>query len=247
MPKNLYFILGITQKATSDEIKRAYRKLAKEFHPDNYPGRESAFRAVQKAYSVLSNPAKRQVYDQLVQHSKEIPLPSEDFYQGPFETAEPLIFEKSPAAESLFLKKSFHEQSSLQEELFDAMAEGLSGEYFFRRSEVSDIAFTAILSRNEARKGGYFQVLVPVRLRCSTCRGSGHIGLHECWHCGGEGGVAGDRSVLIHYPAGIEDGHLVEMDLAAYGYPGRNMRIQFRVERTRRSIATSGRNRWHVR
>ena len=55
MAKSYYAILGISSSAKADEIKGAYRRLIKEFHPDNYSGRSDIFEQIQEAYSVLSN------------------------------------------------------------------------------------------------------------------------------------------------------------------------------------------------
>ncbi len=67
-PKHDYYeTLGVERKAVADDIRKAYRKLARKFHPDLNPGDKSAedrFKNVQEAYDVLSDPKKRQVYDQ---------------------------------------------------------------------------------------------------------------------------------------------------------------------------------------
>jgi len=65
--RDYYEVLGVTRNATPDQIKRAYRKLAKQYHPDRNPGDKSAetrFKEVQSAYEVLSDPEKRKLYDQ---------------------------------------------------------------------------------------------------------------------------------------------------------------------------------------
>ncbi len=77
--KDLYSVLGVTEKATADSIKKAYRKLAKEHHPDTHPGDKQAeerFKEVSQAYSVLSDPEKRQKYDHLRRHGFQ------EFQQG---------------------------------------------------------------------------------------------------------------------------------------------------------------------
>jgi curved DNA-binding protein len=66
--KDYYKVLGVDRKATDDEIKRAYRKLAMKYHPDRNPGdnrAEEKFKEINEAYQVLSDPAKRGRYDQL--------------------------------------------------------------------------------------------------------------------------------------------------------------------------------------
>jgi curved DNA-binding protein len=69
MPKKDYYqILGLTKNASDDDIKKAYRKLAMQFHPDKNPGKEQwaneKFKEINEAYGVLGNPEKRQQYDQ---------------------------------------------------------------------------------------------------------------------------------------------------------------------------------------
>ncbi len=66
MKKNLYQILGVTKDATMDQIKSAYRKLAKKYHPDVHPGDEECekkFQEITEAYSILSDENKRKKYD----------------------------------------------------------------------------------------------------------------------------------------------------------------------------------------
>ena len=63
--KDYYKVLGVPQSATDNEIRRAYRKLAKENHPDAHPGKEERFKEISAAYDVLSEPAKRKEYDEI--------------------------------------------------------------------------------------------------------------------------------------------------------------------------------------
>src|SRR5919206_4654231 len=64
--KDPYKALGVDKKASEDEIKKAYRKLARQYHPDrnpNDPAAEERFKEIQQAYSILSDPEKRKQYD----------------------------------------------------------------------------------------------------------------------------------------------------------------------------------------
>ena len=78
---NLYTTLGVAPNATDDEIKKVYRSLAMRFHPDrnDAPGAEVRFKSITKAYEILSDPAKREEYNQSVNHRIIIDAEEEAF------------------------------------------------------------------------------------------------------------------------------------------------------------------------
>src|SRR5579862_1223692 len=70
--KDYYKVLGVVSTATDKEITRAYRKLAKQYHPDANPGSEDRFKEISAAYDVLGDPDKRKEYDEV---RKQGPMP----------------------------------------------------------------------------------------------------------------------------------------------------------------------------
>ena len=73
--KDYYSILGISKTASPEEIKQAFRKLARKYHPDVNPGNKQAearFKEINEAYEVLSDPDKRKKYDQYGQYWKQV-------------------------------------------------------------------------------------------------------------------------------------------------------------------------------
>ena len=81
--RDYYEVLGVDEKAGSDTIKTAYRKLAKEYHPDTHPGDKNAedqFKEISQAYNVLSDSKKRQQYDQMRKYGFSGPRPGGGFY-----------------------------------------------------------------------------------------------------------------------------------------------------------------------
>jgi molecular chaperone DnaJ len=123
MPKNYYLILGIPSEATLDDIKDAYRRLAKEYHPDHYGENHSPFLAIQEAYSVLSDPIKRQTHDLTVlsQKNKLKPHYRESIRHNRRNHVEPLIPEQETLIDlgTASLAKSFHSYRPSFDELFD--------------------------------------------------------------------------------------------------------------------------------
>jgi molecular chaperone DnaJ len=182
--KDYYQILGVPETASAEEVKRAYRKLAKQYHPDANPGDPQAaerFKEIGEAYSVLSDPQKRAQYDQM---RKMGPFGGFGFGGG-----------RAGAADEGF-HFSFGDLGDLGglgdlfSSIFDIGRRGrrraAGAERGANIEQVVEIPFSM------AARGGKLTITVPVNEECSLCRGTGSAPGTKplvCSECGGTGTV----------------------------------------------------------
>ena len=111
--KDYYGLLGVKKSASADEIRKAFRKLARKYHPDVNPGDKSAeekFKAISEANDVLSDPKKRKVYDQLGFYSDNIDPATAEAYArggGQLETLPEATREDSPGRQARRARAAF--------------------------------------------------------------------------------------------------------------------------------------------
>jgi molecular chaperone DnaJ len=170
MPDDFYKTLGVAKNASSDEIKKAYRKLARKYHPDRNQGDKKAeerFKDVQEAYSVLSDPDKRKQYDA-----------GGMFGFGSGEGGvrfDPNMFRSGAG--------------SVGDILSDLFGRGAGGGGPGRQRG-RDLETEVQLSFGQAMKGTQVSVAVPIEGPCPTCHGSGAkpgTSPKTCSKCGGRG------------------------------------------------------------
>ncbi|HKG36852.1 MAG TPA: molecular chaperone DnaJ [Solirubrobacterales bacterium] len=167
MAGDLYAVLGVDKKASADEIKKAYRKLAREYHPDRNPGdakAEERFKQVQQAYDTLSDPAKRKQYDAGGMFG---------FGSGgrPF----------GPGAGGF--------ASDLGDIFSTIFSRGGGGRHPSAASG-RDLETEVMLAFDQAMHGAQATVTVPKAEKCQTCDGSGAepgSSPQACPRCGGRG------------------------------------------------------------
>ena len=231
MPKNYYIILGIPATSSQEEIKAAYRRLAKEFHPDRCDEGHSPFQVIQEAYSVLGNPTQRRAYDDRRQYRKfrgARRVEVEPMRARP--EPEPLVPEQDPSGlTDVRLPRSFRTYRSSTETFFDRILSNFaeSGHSFAGMAEPLSMVVT--LAPDQAFRGGHIQINLPASLRCSNCQGHGGVGFYECWLCGGAGSISGEYPVMVSYPPGIPDGHVVRISLERFGMRDAHLNVRFRI------------------
>ena len=233
MPKDYYLVLGITSEATLDDIKDAYRRLAKEFHPDHYGDNHSPFLAVQEAYSILSDPIKRQTHDlEVLSQKKKLRTRfGENIRPSPGRQVEPLIPDRDQPMDlgTASLSGSFHTYRPSFDELFDRIFSNFRQTSRPKSENLENLNVVITLTPEQAFRGGQIKVALPAQLKCPSCFGQGWIGAYECWRCRGDGILSGEYPVMISYPSGISDNHVVRMPLYAYGIRNLHLTVHFRI------------------
>lgn len=225
--KDYYEVLGIKRGASEDQIKQAYRKLARKFHPDLNPGDKSAeeqFKGLQEAYDVLSDPENRKLYDQYgdnwraVKSGAGAPPPGWEGAQRSTRGAGPGAggFDFGDFDFSDFRSAGGAGGFDIFEEMF-----GGSGRGRGRRSgRGRDVEAELELSIEEAHRGVRRTIQMQVAETCPTCGGSGLKDGKPCETCGGAGQVLKPKRIEVNIPTGVRDGSTIR--LAGQGGTGSN-------------------------
>ena len=225
MAKNYFAILEITSNASSNEVHSAYRRLAKEFHPDHYRGGSGPFKQIQEAYSVLGNPVKRKAYEERLTNVRIRKAPD----IRPTVEPEPLIPESAPTdMGEISPVRSFETFSPSFDEIFDWLWNNFSSIDHSKSGRVQNLMLEVPLTREQARRGGHARVMVPARSVCPTCRGYGEIGYYECHRCAGEGAISGEVPISVSFPPGLSSDHSVIIPLDRLGIRNLHITVQFR-------------------
>lgn len=228
MAKSYYAILGITSQASLRDVKTAYRRLAKELHPDRYSGSTRPFLDVQEAYSVLSDTGRRREYDDRLWQARQAESVSWQG-RGGIGKPEPLIPGERPTDRGdTSPVRSFQAVAPSLDEVFEWLWDNFATLGKPASQPVRNVTLEVPISREQARLGGQARVMVPACAVCPTCRGHGGFGPYECPKCAGEGAIAGEVPVSIAFPAGLHQDHSVVIPLDRYGFHGVELTIVLR-------------------
>lgn len=245
--KDYYEVLGVDKKASDDEIKKAYRKLALKYHPDRNPGDKEAeenFKQAAEAYEVLSDPKKRQNYDQF-----GFDGPNMGGFGGgggfnPFDIFNSFFGggASSGGGFSSFFGEDDDEPSaargsSIRVRIKVTLPEVQNG--VEKHLKVKKYVHCEHCKGTGAKNGteiekcsnchGQGRVYKSVRTIfgmaqsqtvCPTCQGTGNRIKTRCPHCNGEGIVMGEETITVKIPAGVQEG--MQLSMEGYGNAGRH-------------------------
>jgi molecular chaperone DnaJ len=221
MPKKSYYeILGVSRDATEKDIKQAYRRLARRFHPDVNPGDktgEAKFKEINAAYEVLADKEKRQKYDK---------------YGDKWQYADQ--FEQTNRQQSPFQQYSTGDGTSYQfggdiggmDSIFNDLFGGLRGRGSSRRSRATrgqDLETNVEVTLEEAYSGTTRMINLQGQQPCAACQGTGEIQGVSCSVCRGAGVVANASRLEVKIPPGVATGSRVRISgkgQAGYGGSG---------------------------
>ena len=200
MSDDLYQELGVDRGASQDEIKKAYRALAKELHPDLNPGKpdiEERFKRITAAYDILSDPERRGRYDRGEIDASGQERPQQRFYRD---------YAEDPSATRFYTREGFGDEEGLHAFFSDLFGgrEGRTGREGMRmRVRGADVSYTLPVDFLEAAKGAKKRVMVggehPIDLTIPAgVRDRQTLRVKGQGMPGFEGGPPGDAYVEVH-------------------------------------------------
>ncbi|MBD3329116.1 molecular chaperone DnaJ [Candidatus Dojkabacteria bacterium] len=198
--KDYYEILGVSKDASEKEIKKAYRKLAKEYHPDHNksPEAEAKFKEVGEAYEVLSDPSKRKAYDQFGHAGVDgFGAGSANGYPGGGFSG---VYDMGDVFSQFFQGFSGFDGESEGFGGFSDIFGGFGGRRAqSRKPKGQDLKYEVNLEFLEAMDGSERVVKVTRDIKCETCDGTGAEDgeMETCKTCGGQGKVRKVQNSLL--------------------------------------------------
>jgi len=240
--RDYYEVLGISKTASDDEIKKAYRKLAKKYHPDvsTEANAEAKFKEVQEAYDVLSDQTKRSQYDQFGHQAANGGFGAGGFGGAGFEgfdfgdifsaffgggqrssrgTSRPRKGSDIQRRMSISFEESiFGKTEKIKVPVYDEchVCHGLGAESKKDIKVCSQCGGSGTVVMEQQTLFGRTQT----RTTCPTCKGTGKEIINKCSNCNGEGVERVSKEVEIRVPKGIETGQQIRLE--GFGNKGSN-------------------------
>lgn len=215
--KDYYEVLGVKRDATDEQIRQAFRKLARKHHPDVNPGdkvAEDRFKEINEANEVLSDPEKRKRYDQLGANWKNgaefTPPPGWGRVNVQFDDLGSMF---SGGGFSDFFETLFGGARASSQD--DQRRRGTRS----RSGRGQDAEAEMEISLEDAHKGGRHRITLQGSRTCSTCGGKGTAaGGVVCATCRGSGQILSPKTIDVNIPPAAREGSVIK--LKKHGQPG---------------------------
>jgi molecular chaperone DnaJ len=232
--KDLYAILGLSKGASTDEVRKAYRKLARKYHPDLNPGSKQAeerFKDLSLANDVLSDDKKRALYDEFGMEGLQAgfdPARARE-YKRWAESGQGFQFRREPGGFDFGFEvprggrrrgATATEERGFADILNEMFGAGAAADEAEHRAAGQDIEYPIEVDLLDALRGTKTTVAVRRPTPCETCKGTGRVGRRACTTCGGTGMVDTRERLSVKIPAGVTEGSRVRV--AGKGGAGHN-------------------------
>ncbi|MEM7009021.1 MAG: molecular chaperone DnaJ [Thermodesulfobacteriota bacterium] len=240
-----YEVLEIERNADHEEIKRSYKRLAFEYHPDRNPGdtdAEEKFKEINEAYQILSDPDKRARYDSFGHMSSESMFSDQNFDAG-FNDIFGNLFEEVFNAGTRTRAQRGSDLRYNLEITFEEAIEGTEKEIVIPRHVLcADCGGSGAAPGGEAtciECGGrgeltYTQGFLAIKRACHSCGGSGKTITKQCSSCAGQKFIRTENDVKVKVPPGITDQSRLrirgEGEVGLYGGPEGDLYIEIYVQ-----------------
>jgi len=240
-----YEVLEIERNASNEEIKRSYKRLAFEHHPDRNPGNieaEVRFKEINEAYQLLSDPNKRARYDSFGHISSEGMFSDPDFEAG-FNDIFGNLFEEVFNAGNRARAERGRDLKYSLEITFEEAIEGTEKELKIPKhtpcpdcdgngaAPGGEVICSDCGGKGELR---YSQGFLAIKRICPACSGTGKRITKRCSHCRGEKFIRSEHNVKVKIPAGITDESRLrirgEGEIGFYGGPDGDLYIEIYIE-----------------
>lgn len=217
--RDYYDVLAIPRTASQDDIKKAFRKLARQFHPDLHSGSKKAemekkFKELNAAHEVLSDPETRKKYDRYGHRWQEA-----EAYEKARQQAGGGMGGTRGAGPGAGGREGF-EFGDIFENFFSGQTRAGGGEFRGFAVQGEDLETDVRLTLREVLTGVTRRLNLSQQIPCETCKGSGIQKGRPCPTCRGEGSRTETQTIEVRIPAGVQDGSRVRV--AGKGQPGLN-------------------------